>query len=34
MVAADRLEAASVGEGVMQGQDRDAPGGIAKGGVA
>jgi hypothetical protein len=34
LVAADRLEAALVGEGVVQGQDGDTPGGIAKGGVA
>jgi hypothetical protein len=34
MVAADRLEAASVGDGVVEGQDRDAAGGIAHGGVA
>jgi hypothetical protein len=30
----DWLEAAVVGEGVVQGQDRDAAGGIANGGVA
>jgi hypothetical protein len=34
MDAADRLEAASVGKGVVQGQHRDAAGGIAQGGVA
>ena len=34
VVAGNRLEAASVGEGVVQGQDRDAAGGIAKRGVA
>src|SRR5215216_8002616 len=33
-VAADGLEAGLVGEGVVQGQHRDAPGGIAEGGVA
>jgi hypothetical protein len=33
-LAADRLEVVSVGEGVVQGQDQDAPGGIAHGGVA
>ena len=34
LVAGDGLEVAAVGEGVVQGQDRDAAGGIAKGGVA
>ena len=34
VVASDRLEVAAVGEGVVQGQDRDAAGGIAQGGVA
>jgi hypothetical protein len=29
-VAGEGLEVAAVGEGVVQGQDRDAPGGIAK----
>jgi hypothetical protein len=33
-VVGDGLDAAAVGEGVVQGQDRDAPGGIAEGGVA
>jgi hypothetical protein len=33
-VAADGLEVAAVGEGVVQGQHRDTPGGIAKRGVA
>ena len=33
MVAGYRLEGAVVGEGVVQGQDRDAPGGIAKRGI-
>jgi hypothetical protein len=32
-VTSDWLEAATVGEGVVQGQDRDAAGGIAKRGV-
>jgi hypothetical protein len=32
-VATDWLEVAVVGEGVVQGQDRDAAGGIAHGGV-
>jgi Domain of unknown function (DUF2703) len=34
LVAGDRLEAAVVGEGIVQGQDGDAAGGIAKGGIA
>ena len=33
-VVGDGLDAAVVGEGVVQGQHRDAPGGIAEGGVA
>jgi hypothetical protein len=33
LVAGNRLEVAVVGEGVVQGQDRDAAGGIANGGV-
>jgi hypothetical protein len=33
LVAGNRLEAAVVGEGVVQGQDRDAAVGIAKGSV-
>jgi hypothetical protein len=32
-VAGHGLKVAAVGEGVVQGQHRDAPGGIAKGGV-
>ena len=34
LVAGEGLEVAVVGEGMVQGQDRDAAGGIAKGGVA
>jgi hypothetical protein len=33
-VAGNRLEAAAVRERVVEGQDRDAAGGIAKGGIA
>jgi hypothetical protein len=33
-VATDGLEVAVVGEGVLQGQHRDATGGITEGGVA
>jgi hypothetical protein len=34
LIAGDRLEVAVVGEGVVEGQDRDAAGGIGHGGVA
>jgi hypothetical protein len=34
LVAGTLLEVAVVGEGVVQGQDWDAAGGIAEGGVA
>jgi hypothetical protein len=34
LITGNRLEAAVVGEGIVQGQDRGAPRGIAKGGIA